>query len=232
MDPKILSRLDLQPARTPADLERKYNLSKLARQVALLQSSEYRTGLIRQAAEAMTGQGRMAQLELPADRWEALGETGYVQTLSLKVDAASRVDLYPDPEQTALLHSQALAITTENRDGTLRVYALGARPGQDLSFQALITGTGPGARLLELELPAGAWESLGQTLFCQRVTPEGITPRSRINLDLSPEQALSLFGQGTAITLCNEEGLVTALALGSKPSRDYTLQATVKEVSI
>lgn len=82
---------------------------------------------------------RLCQLELPMANWKGAASP-YSQEVSLEgITLRSKVDLLPSVEQLEGFRNQELALTTENRDGKLTVFAIGDRPRSDLSIQAAVT---------------------------------------------------------------------------------------------
>lgn len=87
---------------------------------------------------------------LPAANWKN-GESPYFQEVTVPyVSNASMVNIHPGPEQLAAMKTIFLA---RNDNGTVTVYAIGAKPDQDYTFQASVTD-GLNASVI-LGLPAG-----------------------------------------------------------------------------
>lgn len=85
--------------------------------------------------------------------------------------------------------------------------------------------------IAEVSLPASAWEG-SDRLWHQVVTIEGTTECSQVDLTPSAEQLAIFHEKDIAFTTENEDGIVTVFAIGDKPSNDYTIQATITEVSL
>lgn len=82
---------------------------------------------------------RLCQLELPLADWKGAASP-FSQEVALEgISVRSKVDLLPSPEQLEAFRAQELALTTENRDGVLTVFAIGDRPRSDLSLQAAVS---------------------------------------------------------------------------------------------
>lgn len=82
-----------------------------------------------------------------------------------------------------------------------------------------------------VELLADRWVG-GGNLYSQVVAVEGVTPYSQVDLTPSVEQ-LSIFrDKDLTFVSENEDGVVTVYAIGDKPLNDYTIQVTIKEVSV
>lgn len=80
-------------------------------------------------------------------------------------------------------------------------------------------------------LPADAWQGTASP-YSQVVEINGVTPNSKINLQLDAEQFSVLHQKDISFIAENEDGVVTILCLGQKPTNDYTLQATMTEVIV
>ncbi len=80
-------------------------------------------------------------------------------------------------------------------------------------------------------LLASAWKGTTSP-YTQVVTIDGVTPHSKINLQLDAEQ-LSVFHEKDVTFIAeNENGVVTVSCIGQKPTHDYILQATMTEVIV
>ena len=74
-----------------------------------------------------------------ASAWQG-SENMHYQVVTINgVKGYNKVDLLPSAEQLAIFHQKDVAFVTENEDGVVRVYAIGDRPTQDYTMQALIT---------------------------------------------------------------------------------------------
>lgn len=82
-----------------------------------------------------------------------------------------------------------------------------------------------------VELIADKW--IGDTSpYSQVVEVPGATPYSQVDLTPSVEQLAIFHDKDLAFVTENEDGVVTVYAIGDKPSNDYTMQVTIKEVSV
>lgn len=88
---------------------------------------------------------------------------------------------------------------------------------------------GGAVKLTEVTLPAANWKG-AVSPFSQTVAVEGISTGSRIDLLPSAAQLALLCAGGTALLAGNEAGVVTVYALGTKPTADMTVAATILEV--
>lgn len=87
------------------------------------------------------------------------------------------------------------------------------------------------ARLTEVTLRASAWVGSASP-YSQVVTIEGTTPYSLVDLQPSVSQLEIFHEKDLAFTTENDDGVVTVYAIGDKPTLDYTIQATIMEVSV
>lgn len=81
----------------------------------------------------------ITEINLPASAWEG-DASPYSQ--EVHIDGAtvySKVDLLPSAAQLEELRSVDLALTTENDDGVITVYAIGEKPLNDYTLQAAVT---------------------------------------------------------------------------------------------
>ena len=85
--------------------------------------------------------------------------------------------------------------------------------------------------LAEVSLPASAWSG-SDKLWSQVVTIPGTTAYSKVDLTPSAEQLTIFHEKDIAFTTENDNGIITAFAIGDKPSLDYTIQAVVTEVTV
>jgi hypothetical protein len=83
-----------------------------------------------------------------------------------------------------------------------------------------------------VELLADRWISKNENLHSQVVTIEGVTPYSQVDLTPSVEQLVAFYEKDLTFVTENEEGVVTVYAIGQKPTNDYSIQATIKEVAV
>jgi hypothetical protein len=59
-----------------------------------------------------------------------------------------------------------------------------------------------------------------------------ITPRSKVDLQLSAEQITIFYEKDLAFVAENDNGVVTVYCIGQVPENDYIIQATVSEVIV
>ena len=150
-----MSRQDRQGVRTPADIERKYDLGKLAASRGLTMQQEQVLNQISQTLQQYmaTTNAKISELEqakpetvarigwvtLLAEAWEG-AENLYHQVVTIEgVTENSQVDLTPDVQQLAIFYEKDITFVTENANGIVTVYVIGQKPANDYTIQATIT---------------------------------------------------------------------------------------------
>lgn len=91
-------------------------------------------------------------------------------------------------------------------------------------------GTGSAARISEVTLLASAWIYDGEDKYSQVVNINGVTENSQVDLTPTDEQLVIFHQKSLAFTTKNEAGVITVYAIGDKPTNNYTIQVTIKEV--
>ena len=91
-------------------------------------------------------------------------------------------------------------------------------------------GTGSNLTIGVVELLANKWVGAASP-YSQVVTISGITEYSQVDLTPSVEQLAVFYEKDLTLVAENEDGIVTVYAIGQKPTNDYTIQVTIKEVS-
>ncbi len=92
-------------------------------------------------------------------------------------------------------------------------------------------GAGGVARLSSVTLLASAWKG-SNGLYSQVVTISGVTPYSKVDLLPSVEQLAVFHNKDVAFVTENDGGVITAYAIGDKPTNDYTMQVSITEVAV
>ncbi len=85
-------------------------------------------------------------------------------------------------------------------------------------------------RITDVTLPSYAWEGEGN-LYSQVVNIDGITENSQVNLTPSVEQLAIFYEKDITFATENDGGVVTVYVIGQKPENNYTIQASIVEVS-
>lgn len=86
------------------------------------------------------------------------------------------------------------------------------------------------ARIVYINILASAWKG-SNSLYSQVVTVPGATKNSQVDLTPSIDQLVIFYNKNLTFVTENVNGVVTVYAIGQKPQNDYTIQATVTEVS-
>lgn len=80
-----------------------------------------------------------------------------------------------------------------------------------------------------ITLPAASWA--GSDPYTQTVTISGVTAKSRIDLNPSAAVLSAAMEGGYGLVIGNNNGTVTAYAVGAKPPADITVQVSIMEVN-
>ena len=83
--------------------------------------------------------------------------------------------------------------------------------------------------IADVSLPASAWKGTKSPWY-QVVTIPGVTENSQVDLTPDVSQLAIFHDKDIAFVAENEDGVVTVYAVGQKPTNDYVIQATIKEV--
>lgn len=88
-----------------------------------------------------------------------------------------------------------------------------------------------GTKTDEITLSASKWvEQDGGSHYTQVVSVSGISANTRIDLNPTPEQLISIVEEGLSMFAANQNGVVTVYAMGGKPASDMTLPIAKQEV--
>ena len=86
-------------------------------------------------------------------------------------------------------------------------------------------------KLTAVTMLADAWE--GDSMpYSQIITCNGATANSKIDLQPTAVQIVELQNNETTLMLQNDNGVVTAWAIGNKPTQNYTMQVLMTEVVV
>lgn len=82
---------------------------------------------------------RISEIFLPVDAWKG-GESPYSQVVEMNaISIRSQINIQLSVEQTQKICSAGFALTTENNEGTVTVYAIGNKPSENYTVQATVT---------------------------------------------------------------------------------------------
>ena len=81
---------------------------------------------------------KLTEVTLPAANWKG-AVSPFSQVVVVEgISISSRIDLLPDAAQLELFRTGGIALLAGNEEGTVTVYALGAKPAADISVAATI----------------------------------------------------------------------------------------------
>lgn len=181
-------------------------------------------------------------VSLPAASWAGPGPW----TQNVSVDGAlptSQVNLLPTQAQLTAAMAAGYSVFIINSGGTLTAVAYGVKPAENLSVPcslvnlsgaagtisgAPLTGMPPPPRLATLSLPAASWAGSGP--WTQNVSISGTTAKSQVNVSATAVLLQQAMDQGFSLTLGNNNGAITAYAVGAKPSTALSVPVTIQEV--
>ena len=89
----------------------------------------------------------------------------------------------------------------------------------------------PLRRIANVSLLASKWQGSASP-YSQVVTIADITANDQVDLTPSVEQLVIFHHKDLAFVTENENGVVTVYAIGEKPTANYTMQATITEVTV
>lgn len=102
---------------------------------------------------------------------------------------------------------------------------------QELSDKYNVAIATAGKRVVEITLLASAWVGTASP-YSQVVQIDSITEYSKVDILPSAEQLVEFQKKDLALVTENEDGVITVFAIGTKPTQNWTVQATVTEVSV
>lgn len=85
-------------------------------------------------------------------------------------------------------------------------------------------------RVSTITLPKASWTG-SSSPYSQAVSINTVTPATKVELNPTVAQIVSLQNDDIALMAENDSGIVTVYSFGGKPSSDMTMQATLTEVS-
>ena len=95
------------------------------------------------------------------------------------------------------------------------------------------TGSGDATtpKLTSVTMLASAWTG-NSNPYSQVVSCSGVNVNSKLDLQPTPMQIVSLQDAEISLMLTNVNGVVTAWSLGGKPTEDYTMDVLITEVAV
>jgi hypothetical protein len=85
------------------------------------------------------GSAFVAEVTLLASAWSG-SDRLWSQVVNIDgITSNCKVDLTPSAEQLLIFHEKDVAFTTENEDRVVTVFAVGDRPTNDYTIQAIVT---------------------------------------------------------------------------------------------
>lgn len=103
--------------------------------------------------------------------------------------------------------------------------------GTEVEWLESLKGGGITPKIGEVVLTASAWEG-EHPRYSQVVELEGVTENSQVDLTPTADQLEIFRGKDLALVAENEGGVVTVIAIGDKPTKDYVMQVTITEVDL
>lgn len=111
--------------------------------------------------------------------------------------------------------------------GAVTAYALAVKNGFEGTEQEWLASFHPSTA--SVTLPASGWS--GDNPYTQSISVAGATATSRV--DMQPDETVltQMLNDGvSALFIKNDNGALTAVAMGAAPTADLTVQATITEV--
>lgn len=95
------------------------------------------------------------------------------------------------------------------------------------------TGSGgtDAPKLTSITMSAANWSGTSNP-YSQVVVCNGVNVNSKLDLQPTPAQIVELQDAEISLMLTNNQGAVTAWAIGGKPTKDYTIDVLITEVTI
>lgn len=93
------------------------------------------------------------------------------------------------------------------------------------------SGVANAPKLTKVLMLASAWTG-NNNPYSQSVVINGVNANSKLDLQPTPEQIVSLQDSEISLMLTNDNGTVIAWAIGNKPTKDYVMDVLITEVTI
>lgn len=93
------------------------------------------------------------------------------------------------------------------------------------------TGNAVAPKLTTITMPATGWQGSSNP-YSQVVICNGVNVNSKLDLQPTPAQIVELQDSEISLMLTNNQGTVTAWAIGGKPTSDMTMHVLITEVSV
>lgn len=92
-------------------------------------------------------------------------------------------------------------------------------------------GSGSYTKITSVTIYADKWKG-AISPYSQVVTVDSVSVNSKVDLQPTAEQLEALSGIPVSLMAENNDGVVTVYAVGEKPEKDFTIQATITEVLV
>ena len=86
-------------------------------------------------------------------------------------------------------------------------------------------------KLTTITMNASAWAG-NSNPYSQIVSCSGVNANSKLDLQPTPTQIVALQNAEISLMLTNNNGVVTAWAIGGKPTVNYTMDVLITEVTV
>lgn len=129
-------------------------------------------------------------------------------------DAASRAESYLE---------DAERLRTEIEDDWYRIKT------EDIPeyLQSLVVGL---SKIAYIDLLEANWVEEGEELYSQEVSVAGVTENSFIEICYSLDQIKTFREKDITLFVENDNGKITVICVGQKPTKDYEMQVKITEV--
>lgn len=93
------------------------------------------------------------------------------------------------------------------------------------------SGSADAPKLTSISMPAANWGG-DNNPYSQIVECNGVNVNSKLDLQPTPTQIVELQDAELSLMLTNNQGVVTAWAIGGKPTSDMTIDVLITEVAV